>query len=139
MFSDLQNGENALEKAWAYVLQRPLFVEQMPNLTLLAEAVVSFPASSAHAERGFSTQNRIKEGNRINLAIPHLSAMIRISMDGPPVADYDLTDAYLRWQGRALQRGRYHSSAQTVGSFAAAAADPIEYELQADLGAIQLD
>ena len=101
MFSDLKEEENGLLKAWAYVLSRPLFTERMPNLTLLAEALLCFAPSSAHAERGFSTQNRIKEGDRINLEIPHLCALIRISMDGPPVEDFDFTDAYLRWQAKA--------------------------------------
>lgn len=55
------------------------------------------PISSAQCERGFSAQNRIKSDVRSSLHVSTTENLIRISMEGPELGEFDPTAAVLKW------------------------------------------
>ena len=79
-------------------------VAAYPLLTQLVARVVVLPASSAEVERVFSTMNRIKTTLRNRLSSKRLDNLIRVSMDGPEVADWDPIPAALQWKAMGNRR-----------------------------------
>ena len=75
-----------------------------PLLTQLLARVVVLPASSAEVERVFSTMNRIKASLRNRLSNTRLDSLIRVSMDGPEVGNWDPVPAAL--QGKLMGNRR---------------------------------
>ena len=75
-----------------------------PLLTQLLARVVVLPASSAEVERVFSTMNRIKTSVRNRLSSTRLDSLIRISMDGPDVGNWDPVPAALQWKSMGNRR-----------------------------------
>ncbi|WAR31542.1 ZN862-like protein [Mya arenaria] len=67
--------------------------EAMPNLRLLAAVGLLLPTSTADCERGFSTLKRVKTAQRNRLQNEALNAVLRVSMEGPSVADFTKTEA----------------------------------------------
>nr|XP_055052185.1 uncharacterized protein LOC129437856 [Misgurnus anguillicaudatus]XP_055052186.1 uncharacterized protein LOC129437856 [Misgurnus anguillicaudatus] len=59
-----------------------------PFLSLLASIALVIPISSVHCERDFSTMNRVKTDLRNQLQGEHLSACLRISINGPQTEDF---------------------------------------------------
>lgn len=64
------------------------------------------PISSAQCERGFSAQKRIKSDVRSSLHVSTTEDLIRISMEGPELAAFDLTLVVERWLNSG-QRSRH--------------------------------
>ncbi|XP_073718948.1 zinc finger protein 862 isoform X2 [Misgurnus anguillicaudatus] len=59
-----------------------------PFLSLLASIALVIPISSVNCERDFSTMNRVKTDLRNQLQGEHLSACLRISINGPQTEDF---------------------------------------------------
>ena len=55
-------------------------IQLYPNLLVIAQIVMVFPASSVDCERGFSVQNHIKTKNRNRLASKHLDVLVRVRL-----------------------------------------------------------
>lgn len=67
--------------------------EQFPTFTALANIALTIPVSSAACERGFSCQNRIKTGLRNRLSEQNLDSLMKVAIEGPPLAEFDFQKA----------------------------------------------
>ena len=56
---------------------------QYPSLSVLAEIILTYPASTAEVERGFSVQNTLKNKLRNRLGAEHLDQLIRMKLNAP--------------------------------------------------------
>lgn len=67
------------------------------------------PVSSAVCERGFSAQKRIKSDVRGSLHVDTVEDLIRISMEGPSLEEFDAKEAVQTWfsQGKRSRRPNY--------------------------------
>jgi hypothetical protein len=67
------------------------------------------PVSSAVCERGFSSQKRIKSDVRASLHSDTVEDLIRISVEGPILEDFDPTKSVAIWltQGKRARRPHY--------------------------------
>ena len=72
--------------------------ETFPNLFKLVSAAFAIPVTSADCERGFSTQNRIKRAHRSSLGAKQLDVLMRISIQGPPIEQFDFGKALSIWR-----------------------------------------
>ena len=72
---------------------------------LLARLVV-LPAASAEVERVFSSMKRIKaaQRNRLNTLALHVDHLIRVSMEGPSVTEWDPIPALRLWESWGNRR-----------------------------------
>ena len=70
---------------------------------LLARIAV-LPASSAQAERMFSTIKRVKDARRHRLKALTLDNLIRISSEGSPLVQWDPTPAMMKWESWGNRR-----------------------------------
>ena len=69
----------------------------LQNLLHLAEIMLVIPISSAQCERGFSAQKRIKSDVRSSLHVSTTEDLIRISMEGPELEQFNPTPPVLKW------------------------------------------
>jgi hypothetical protein len=83
-----------------------------PSLSILAEIILTFPASTAELERGFSVQNLIKSKTRNRLGSYHLDQLIRLKLNSPQIGDFPFHQAYLNWL--ADKDRRYIAHSQTL-------------------------
>ena len=70
----------------------------LSTITQLVELMFCLSPSTAACERGFSTMNRVKIPGRASLKTETLAALMRISIDGPSVEDFDPDEAINVWQ-----------------------------------------
>ena len=61
---------------FALKLATERLIIQYPSISILAETILTFPASTAEVERGFSVQNNIKTKSRNHLGSGHLDQLI---------------------------------------------------------------
>lgn len=89
---------NSFKHYWKQTLQGntdvwPLLLtcyhEKFPNLCHLIEIIHVFRVSNAKVERGFSTMRRIKTDWRSRLAEETLDHLMRISIDGVPLSEFN--------------------------------------------------
>lgn len=69
------------------------------------------PVSSAVCERGFSAQKRIKSDVRSCLKPDTVEDLIRISIEGPELEEFDATESVNEWlsKGQRARRPNYKS------------------------------
>lgn len=67
------------------------------------------PVSTAVCERGFSAQKRIKSDIRASLHSDTVEDLIRISVEGPSMEDFDARESVARWfsHGKRSRRPNY--------------------------------
>ena len=91
--------------------------DMYPNFSKLASIAALVPVSTAECERSFSTMNRVKTKLRNRMKTSTLDSLIRISMEGPPLPQFNFERAADIW---ATQRNRRlhvgHSSASSATS-----------------------
>ena len=75
------------DEVWSILLTR--LESKYPNLLHLIELLLVFPVSNAKAERGFSTMRRIKSDWRNRLNEDTLDHLMRISIEGPPLPQFN--------------------------------------------------
>ena len=63
------------------------FKKMFPILSSLMFKILVLPVGTASVERSFSTLNRIMTDQRNRLTYEHLSALMKISIEGPPIPD----------------------------------------------------
>ena len=74
------------------------------DLKPLLNCIDVIPCSSSKCERGFSQMNIILDERRSKLTIKHVSSLMFIKLNGPPLAVWNPIDYSKSWL-------RYHSSA----------------------------
>lgn len=79
------------------------------NVLHLVHILLVLPVSSAVCERGFSTQKRIKSDARASLHTDTVEDLIRISVEGPSLEDFDARESVASWfsQGQGARRPHY--------------------------------
>lgn len=90
---------------WQTLLTKMPYREDFQNVLHLVEVLLILPISAAQCERAFSAQNRIKSSLRVNLASSKLVDLIRITAEGPTVADFDPAPAVAKWFKRYKEAG----------------------------------
>ena len=73
------------------------------SVLALIDLVLTIPATSVEAERGFSVMKRVKTDYRNKLRNPAMNDLMRIILLSPSEAAFDPTPAIEHWYG-ALQR-----------------------------------
>lgn len=86
--------------------------DTFPNISILGEIMLCLPLNTACCERSFSTMKKIKHDWRSSLAPTTLSTLMRISLEGVPVREYNAEPALLHWwtSGERARRPNFHSN-----------------------------
>ncbi|CAH1242606.1 ZNF862 [Branchiostoma lanceolatum] len=85
-------------KDMCYVLSaNPTLGCQYPNIQRLYQRMVVIPVHTADCERAFSTLKRVKTRLRSTLTTANLNHLLRISIEGPAIANFDFDRAVVRW------------------------------------------
>ena len=74
---------------WSLLLSK--YIEKFPNFVQSVCILLVFPVSNAIVKRGFSAMRRIKSDWRSSLSEDTLDHLMRISVDGPPLAQFNPT------------------------------------------------
>ena len=90
---------------WGIMLTKAPYKEDFQNVLHLVEIMVVLPISASQCERDVSAQNRIKSSLRVGLGSSTLQGLIRITAEGPPVAEFSATSAVDKWLARARDAG----------------------------------
>ena len=85
-------GKDSRELLTALV-QQTYLQKIFPNLHKLAVIALVIPISSADCERGFSALKRIKTRLRNRLSNRILNNLLKISIEGPEIKDFDFEKA----------------------------------------------
>lgn len=91
---------------WETLLIKTPYKDDFKNVLHLVEILLVQPISATQCERAISAQNRIKSSLRVNLAVSLLEDLIRISAEGPPVAEFDPTPSAYKWLARNRDAGK---------------------------------
>ncbi|XP_050391917.1 uncharacterized protein LOC126810731 [Patella vulgata] len=78
--------------------------KQFPNMTRLMEIGLVIPSSSAVFQQGFTRQNVIKTKLRSCMTLKTLDELMRISMEGPTLQNFDPTSVLLKWKSKRNRR-----------------------------------
>ena len=78
--------------------------ETFPNLLKLAAIAAIMPYQTADCERGFSQQNITKSKLRNRLEQKSLQRLMMIKLEGPPIRDFDYSQALKKWQEKKDRR-----------------------------------
>ena len=70
-----------------------------PNLAKISASLLVIPVHSADCERGFSALGRIKNKLRSRLTNKSLNSLLMISLNGPPLKDFNFQFALQKWAG----------------------------------------
>jgi hypothetical protein len=81
------------------------------NILHLVHIMLVHPVPAAVCERGFSAQKRIKSDTRVSLHSDTVEDLIRISVEGPSLEDFDARESVGSWfsQGQRSRRPNYRS------------------------------
>ena len=90
---------------WETFLTKLPYKEDYADVLHLVEILLVLPISAAQCERAVSSQNRIKSSTRASLNVEVLEDLIRLSSEGPPVADFEPAAAVDRWFERDKSKG----------------------------------
>ena len=79
-----------------------------PQLAKLAQVCLVIPFTTADCERAFSSMNRIKTTLRNRLKTSTLDNLLRISIEGPELEDFDFDTAVNSWSAIRKRRIATH-------------------------------
>ena len=74
-----------------------------PVLCKFVQIAITLPVSNADSERGFSCMNKIKTQLHNRLTVSSLDTLLRISIEGSDISQFDFSNAVTKW---ALLRNR---------------------------------
>ncbi|XP_030219014.1 zinc finger protein 862 [Gadus morhua] len=96
---------------WQVMTTKEPYCSDFANILHLVKIMLVLPISSAVCERGFSSVNRIKSDVRSSLHTETVEDLIRISVEGPQLEDYDARQDVKQWfsQGKRSRRPNYMS------------------------------
>ena len=80
-----------------YPLTKVPYRDDLKDVLHLIEILLVFPVSAAQCERAISAQNRIKNDSSSSLGGETLEDLMRISLEGPTLVDFDLDSAVKAW------------------------------------------
>ncbi|XP_060596481.1 zinc finger protein 862-like [Ruditapes philippinarum] len=80
--------------------------DQFPNIAKLAVIALCMQVTSVECERSFSTQNRIKSKYRASLGDVSLEALMRVSLFGPSVENFDSEQCARQWLTKRRRKKR---------------------------------
>ena len=98
---------------WDSVNQR--FSEECGNLLHLIDLVLSLPATSSDAERGFSQMKLVKTDWRSKLTDDHLTDLMTVQLEGEDLGVFDPKKAIALWysEGSRSRRPEFSQSSQS--------------------------
>ena len=82
------------------------------NILLLIELLFSVPVCNAKLERLFSHLRRVKNDFRCSLGEHHLTNILRIIEEGPPLGSFDASAVVHLWQSQKVRRPNQKRRAQ---------------------------
>lgn len=92
---------------WQTFLTKAPYKDNFKDVLHIIEIVLVLPISAAQCECAVSAQNCIKSSVRATLATSVLKDLIRLSSEGPPVADFDAAPCVDRWFVRGKASGEH--------------------------------
>ena len=96
--------EMSIEETMSTLSAHSSFSSLYPTLSKLASIALIIPVSTADCERGFSTINRIKTDSRNRLKTETLDKLIRLSVEGPELDQFDFEQAASLWASKSKRR-----------------------------------
>jgi len=87
--------------------------DMFPQLTKLSTIAALIPISTAECERAFSSMNHIKTELRNRLRTSTLDCLMRTSIEGPPLSDFNFERAADLWGGMRNRRLSVGSSSSS--------------------------
>ena len=97
-----QYPRNSLAVFWKIIFS--CHKDIFPNLLKLAAVALTVPVQTAICERGFSVQNMIMVAHRNRLGNKTLHTLMTISVEGPPVKDFDPSKALVEFKTKKQRR-----------------------------------
>ncbi|KAF4097028.1 hypothetical protein G5714_022997 [Onychostoma macrolepis] len=93
------------------MLTREPYCSEYENILHLVHIMLVLPVSAAVYGRGFSAQKRIKSDTRASLHSDTVEYLIRISVEGPSLEDFDARESVASWfsKGQRSRRPNYRS------------------------------
>ena len=79
---------------------------QYKNILALMDLLLTLPASSAEAERGFSQLKNVKTKLRTRLTAERVTDLLTVQLNAPSIKDFDPTEAIQLWNNPGRQRSR---------------------------------
>lgn len=76
----------------------------LPNFKELCKIALCMAVTSVECERTFSTQNRLKSKYRASLVTLRVDTLMKISMCGPSLSDFDPTKSVKLWIAKKKRR-----------------------------------
>lgn len=87
----------AQARAWEDFANDPEYTQRFKNLLMVVEVVLVLPMSTAACERGFSAMKRVKTDWRSNLAVGILSKLLFMSIEDPPLQEFNAAVVVDKW------------------------------------------
>ena len=110
----LRHGNDLTSTSWQTINRE--FVGEARSVLLLIDLLLSIPATSVEAERGFSTMKLVKTDFRSKLSNTALNNLLRIVLLSPTEAEFSPTPAIEHWYnavGRRQGTGRRQNDDDT--------------------------
>ena len=107
LFLMLRHGNDLTSTSWQTINRE--FVGEARSVLLLIDLLLSIPATSVEAERGFSTLKLVKTDFRSKLSNTALNSLLRTVLLSPTEAEFNPTPAIEHWYnavGRRQGTGR---------------------------------
>lgn len=95
----------------AHCLHKSLECVFSQNILHLVLIMLVLPVTAAVCERAFSAQMMIKSDSRASLHSDTVADLIRISVEGPSLEDFDARESVASWfsEGQRSRRSNYRS------------------------------
>lgn len=77
-----------------------VYLHKYPNILTLVDLVLTLPASSAEAERGFSQMQRTKFQTRDRIKADDMTDLLIIQLNSPNINNFDPRKAIRLWTMR---------------------------------------
>lgn len=75
--------------------------DKFPNISHVILILLTFPVSNAKVERGFSAMGRVKTDWRSSLKVHTLDCLLRITLEGKPLQEFDSTAVVKKFFAKA--------------------------------------
>ncbi|XP_058163686.1 sperm flagellar protein 2 isoform X3 [Dasypus novemcinctus] len=92
--------QNIRKLTWDFV--NSVYLHKYPNILTLVDLVLTLPASSAEAERGFSQMRRTKSHMRVKTKAESMTDLLIIQLNSPDINSFDPRKAIHLWNTRTL-------------------------------------
>ena len=103
---DRNRNRNTLEAYESLMCLEGQDIENVKHILPLVNIMLTISPSTADCERGFSAMNKIKTESRTSMSQDTLKNLMRISIDGPNLNEYNATDSVVHWMNSS--RGTRH-------------------------------